>query len=116
MSGILSPQADAISAAISLRGRPHIGLLTGITFRRKELTEGALVSLSNPKHDTMARRLTVVDKDRVEGSAKQAKGKLKEVAGKTTGDKKLESEGWAEKMKGKVQNTLGGIRDAVKGK
>jgi len=64
----------------------------------------------------MARRLAVVDKDRVKGSAKQAKGKLKEVAGKTTGDKKLENEGWAEKMKGKVQNTLGGIRDAVRGK
>ena len=31
-------------------------------------------------------------------------------------DKKLENEGWAEKMKGKVQNTLGGIRDAMRGK
>ena len=30
-----------------------------------------------------------MDKDRIKGSAEQAKGKVKEVAGKVTGDKKL---------------------------
>jgi uncharacterized protein YjbJ (UPF0337 family) len=30
-----------------------------------------------------------MDKDRIEGSLDQAKGKLKEVAGKATGDAKL---------------------------
>ena len=34
-----------------------------------------------------------MDKDRVKGSAEQAKGKVKEVAGKVLGDSKLESEG-----------------------
>src|SRR5438309_9079536 len=34
-----------------------------------------------------------MDKDRIKGSAQQAKGKMKEVAGKTTGDKKTEAEG-----------------------
>jgi uncharacterized protein YjbJ (UPF0337 family) len=34
-----------------------------------------------------------MDKDRIKGSAQQAKGKVKEVAGKVTGDAKLESEG-----------------------
>jgi uncharacterized protein YjbJ (UPF0337 family) len=34
-----------------------------------------------------------MDKDRIEGSAKQAKGAIKEVAGKVTGDAKLEAEG-----------------------
>ena len=29
-----------------------------------------------------------MDKDRIKGSAQQAKGKVKEVAGKATGDKK----------------------------
>jgi uncharacterized protein YjbJ (UPF0337 family) len=55
-----------------------------------------------------------MDKDRIEGSAHQAKGKLKEVVGKATGDAKTEAEGTAEKTAGKVQNTIGGLKDAVK--
>jgi len=57
-----------------------------------------------------------MDKDRIEGSAEQAKGKLKEVAGKVTGDAKLESEGQGDQVKGKVQNTIGGIKDTLRGK
>lgn len=57
-----------------------------------------------------------MDKDRVEGSLHQAKGKVKEVAGKVTGDAKLEGEGKTEKTAGKVQNAIGGIKDAVRGK
>jgi uncharacterized protein YjbJ (UPF0337 family) len=55
-----------------------------------------------------------MDKDRVEGSLHQAKGKVKEVAGKVTGDAKTEAEGAAEKNAGKVQNAIGGIKDVVK--
>jgi uncharacterized protein YjbJ (UPF0337 family) len=55
-----------------------------------------------------------MNKDRIQGSVEQAKGKLKEVAGKATGDSKLEAEGKAQKVAGKVQNTIGGIKDAVK--
>lgn len=57
-----------------------------------------------------------MDKDRVEGSLHQAKGKVKEVAGKVTGDAKLEGEGKAEKTAGKVQNAVGGVKDALRGK
>ena len=57
-----------------------------------------------------------MDKDRIKGSAQQAKGKVKEVAGKLTGDGKLEAEGKADKAAGKVQNAVGGIKDALKGK
>ena len=57
-----------------------------------------------------------MDKDRVEGSAHEAKGKIKEIAGKVTGDAKLEGEGKAEKTAGKVQNAWGGIKDAARGK
>ena len=42
-----------------------------------------------------------------------AKGKVKEVAGKVTGDAKLESEG---KAAGKVRNAIGGIKDTLRGK
>ena len=55
-----------------------------------------------------------MNKDRIEGSFDQAKGKVKEVAGKVTGDTKLETEGKADQIKGKVQNTIGGMKDSVK--
>jgi len=57
-----------------------------------------------------------MDKDRIEGSAHQAKGAIKEVAGKVTGDAKLESEGKTEKVAGKVQNAVGGLKDTLRGK
>jgi uncharacterized protein YjbJ (UPF0337 family) len=57
-----------------------------------------------------------MDKDRIKGSAEQAKGKVKEVAGKVTGDSKLEGEGKADQVAGKVQNTVGGLKDTLKGK
>ena len=57
-----------------------------------------------------------MDKDRIEGAAEQAKGKVKEVAGKIAGDSKLEGEGKAEQVAGKIQNTLGGIKDTLRGK
>ena len=56
-----------------------------------------------------------MDKDRIEGSLEQAKCKVKEVAGKVTGDSKTEAEGKADQLKGKVQNTIGGIKDAIRG-
>ena len=57
-----------------------------------------------------------MDKDRIKGAAEQAKGKVKEVAGKVTGDSKLETEGKADQVAGKVQNTIGGIKDTLRGK
>jgi uncharacterized protein YjbJ (UPF0337 family) len=57
-----------------------------------------------------------MDKDRIEGSAEQAKGKVKEVAGKVFGDSKLEAEGKADKTAGKIQNAVGGLKDTVRGK
>jgi len=55
-----------------------------------------------------------MDKDRIEGSATQAKGAIKEAAGKMTGDAKLQAEGKADKAAGKVQNAVGGMKDAVR--
>jgi uncharacterized protein YjbJ (UPF0337 family) len=56
----------------------------------------------------------IMDKDRVAGSAKQVKGAVKQAVGKATGDVKLVSEGKADKIEGKVQNAIGGIKDTVK--
>ena len=55
-----------------------------------------------------------MDKDRVEGTAKQAKGAIKDAAGKVTGDTKLQAEGKADKAAGKVQNTVGSAKDTAR--
>jgi uncharacterized protein YjbJ (UPF0337 family) len=57
-----------------------------------------------------------MDKDRVAGMANQAKGAIKETAGKVTGDSKMQAEGQADKAAGKVQNAVGGVKDALRGK
>jgi uncharacterized protein YjbJ (UPF0337 family) len=57
-----------------------------------------------------------MDKDRVIGSAKVIKGKVKEAVGKALGDAKLETEGKAEKIEGKVQNAVGGVKDTLRGR
>jgi uncharacterized protein YjbJ (UPF0337 family) len=58
----------------------------------------------------------IMDKDRIAGSAKQIKGAAKQVVGKAVGDAKLESEGVADKIEGKVQNAVGSLKDTLKGK
>ena len=55
-----------------------------------------------------------MDKDRVIGAAKQAKGDIKEAAGKAVGDAKLTAEGKSDKVEGKIQNAVGGLKDALK--
>ena len=48
------------------------------------------------------------------GSAKQVKGAVKEAVGKVVGDAKLEPEGKADKIEGKVQNAIGGLKDTIR--
>jgi len=55
-----------------------------------------------------------MNKDRIEGAAKQAKGAIKEAAGKALGDSKLVAEGKSDKVEGKIQNAVGGLKDTVK--
>lgn len=59
-------------------------------------------------------RLLHMDKDRVIGAAKVAKGKVKEAAGKALGDAKLRAEGKADRIEGTVQNAVGSVKDAVR--
>ena len=55
-----------------------------------------------------------MNKDRIAGSAKEIKGSIKETIGKATGDAKLHADGKADKVEGKVQNAVGGLKDALK--
>lgn len=55
-----------------------------------------------------------MDKDRVEGAVEKAKGTVKDVVGKLTGDTKLQAESKAQKAGGTVQNAVGGAKDAIR--
>jgi uncharacterized protein YjbJ (UPF0337 family) len=55
-----------------------------------------------------------MDKDRIAGAAKEIEGSVKETIGKAVGDAKLRSDGKADKVEGKVQNAIGGLKDALK--
>lgn len=55
-----------------------------------------------------------MDKNRIEGAAKQVKGSIKEAIGKVTGNRATQAEGVAEKTAGKVQANVGKANDAVK--
>jgi uncharacterized protein YjbJ (UPF0337 family) len=54
-----------------------------------------------------------MNKDRIAGAAKEAKGSVKETVGKAVGDRKMQSDGKADKVEGKVQNAVGGLKDAL---
>jgi uncharacterized protein YjbJ (UPF0337 family) len=90
--------------SFGLLGKPNPGLLrcndisAPISLREKYIQKGSLI----------------MDKDRIEGSAKQAKGALKEAFGKVTGDAKTEASGKADKAEGKIQNAVGGAKDAAR--
>jgi len=55
-----------------------------------------------------------MDKDRIAGTAKDIKGKVKQGVGEATGDASMEAEGRMEQAEGKVQNKVGQAKDAVR--
>jgi uncharacterized protein YjbJ (UPF0337 family) len=71
-------------------------------------------ALTGAAKNAATKRGITMDKDRIAGAAKQAKGAMKDAAGKLTGDAKLQAEGKAEKAEGKIQNAVGGMKDKIK--
>jgi uncharacterized protein YjbJ (UPF0337 family) len=57
-----------------------------------------------------------MNKDRLIGVGKQIAGSAKRALGKLVGDAKLQVDGKAERVEGKLQNAVGGAKDALKGK
>lgn len=55
-----------------------------------------------------------MNKDQVSGRIEEAKGNIKEVAGKAVGNEKLQGEGVADQAAGKVQKTYGDAKEATK--
>ncbi len=55
-----------------------------------------------------------MDKDRISGKMDDIKGRVKRQVGEWTGDENAQAEGAADQAKGKVQNTFGKAKDAVR--
>ncbi len=55
-----------------------------------------------------------MDKDRIAGASKQAKGSIKEAAGKAVGDAKLQADGKTDKAVGRVQSDIGRLKDTLR--
>jgi uncharacterized protein YjbJ (UPF0337 family) len=55
-----------------------------------------------------------MDSNRVKGVADQAKGAIKENVGAAIGDKKLETEGKADKVVGKIESAVGSAKDKIR--
>ena len=53
-------------------------------------------------------------KDEAKGAAKDISGSIKEAAGKATGNERLEAEGAAERVEGKVQKGVGALKEAAR--
>jgi uncharacterized protein YjbJ (UPF0337 family) len=52
-------------------------------------------------------------KDRMQGGAREMKGKLKEAAGVVTGNRRLQAQGRGEKIAGKVQKKVGQVEKVL---
>ena len=52
-------------------------------------------------------------RDKAEGTFHEAKGKVKEVAGKLSDNPELEAEGTGEKIAGKVQKKIGEVKKVL---
>jgi uncharacterized protein YjbJ (UPF0337 family) len=55
-----------------------------------------------------------MNKDQFKGGVEEIKGKVKESAGRATGNPDLENRGTAEKIAGKVQKGFGDAKETVK--
>lgn len=55
-----------------------------------------------------------MDSNRIEGAKKQVVGSVKEALGKVTGNDRVEAEGTAEKIEGKVQGKVGEAKDKAR--
>jgi uncharacterized protein YjbJ (UPF0337 family) len=88
------------------RTRPHWGLAA---FR----LPSAVTTFVIFKHRQKELKMKTSTKDKTEGIAKDIAGSFKEAAGKAVGNPRLEADGKAEKVKGKVQTKVGEIEKVL---
>jgi uncharacterized protein YjbJ (UPF0337 family) len=57
---------------------------------------------------------TEMNKNRIKGAGKQLVGAAKQAVGKLVGDAKLQTDGKAEQLEGKLQNAVGSAQETLK--
>ena len=60
--------------------------------------------------------MKLINKDKVEGTFHEVRGKVKELVGKLSNKPKLEAKGKAGNMAGKTQEKVGQVNKVVKGR
>jgi len=60
------------------------------------------------------RKGITMNRDRIIGSAKQVKGNIEQVTGRLFGDAKLTADGKIDESEGKLQNSIGSLKDSLK--
>jgi uncharacterized protein YjbJ (UPF0337 family) len=55
-----------------------------------------------------------MDREHMRGAAEKAKGAVKDIAGKVSGDKELQVEGKLDKAKGSAHEAAGNVKDAMR--
>ena len=103
-----------------IAGKPTFPAATAIPLGTQTpvpaLSQHTTRPLCTPATGRYIAKVNTMDKDRIAGSAKVVKGKVKEAVGKVLGDAKLNAEGKADQVAGTAQNAVGGIKDALRGK
>lgn len=55
-----------------------------------------------------------MDREHAKGAGEKAKGAIKDMAGKVTGDTKLQAKGKVDKAKGAAHSAAGDVKDAAR--
>ena len=55
-----------------------------------------------------------MDRQRIAGATKKATGTIKKTVGKATGNRRLEAEGRAEKVEGRLRSAVGKAKDVAR--
>jgi uncharacterized protein YjbJ (UPF0337 family) len=83
--------------------------------RRAKLSCGAWIDPARPSYFVRtANKGDLMNKDQVKGRVEEAKGKIKEVTGRTVGNPDLEDRGTAQKVGGAIQKDYGDLKEDIK--
>ena len=93
---------DAARLAVTASATPRLRLNSNPTQR------------SVPPSPIQSEEPAMATSDKAKNSAQQAKGKVKEAAGKATGNDKLQAKGKADQTKGNLKQAGENVKDAFK--
>jgi len=112
MGKVIAKEIGALMAASAPKLARGPAVLTRGRYAKRRFPERApctLVFSPDPNKEIS------MNSDRTQGAVDQAKGAIKQGAGKLTGDAKLKAEGTLDKAKGKVESAVGKAEDDAEG-